>query len=341
MAALALLAGTAVQLQQQALWPQAAYAALCAAAVMLACLACGLRSRPAVPALLGVTAGLLLGLGGTGWRAAERLGQALPAPLEGQDLQVVGVVASLPQFHADGARFRFEVESASLGGQPVAVPPLVSLGWYAVQRGSSLQGLPQATLRAGQRWRFTVRLRQPHGNLNPHGFDYELWLFEQGIRATGYVRDNRGAAPERLDEQAGHRLDRWRQQVRDAIERRVADPHAAGVLAALAIGDQGAIVETAISVLSFRQAVLPLKAHSAGANPTFQVLGCQFWAWDNLTSRFWGATPSWSVSHGDASLRGSFVWPLAKKRASRLEPLHRHGACSELQNDFAEPRQRM
>ena len=25
-------------------------------------------------------------------------------------------------------------------------------------------------------------LRQPHGTLNPHGFDLELWLFEQGIR---------------------------------------------------------------------------------------------------------------------------------------------------------------
>ena len=241
LAALALLAGTAGQLQQQALWPQVAYAALCAAAAVLACLGWGLRSRPAVLSLLGVMAALLLGFGGTGWRAAERLGQALPAPLEGQDLQVVGVVAGLPQFHADGVRFRFEVETASRGGQPVAVPPLVSLGWYAGQRGGSLQGLPQAALCAGQRWRFTVRLRQPHGNLNPHGFDYELWLFEQGVRATGYVRDNRGAAAQRLDEQAGHRLDRWRQQVRDAIGRRVADPHAAGVLAALAIGDQGAI----------------------------------------------------------------------------------------------------
>ena len=34
-----------------------------------------------------------------------------------------------------------------------------------------------------------MRLRRPHGNLNPNGFDYELLLFEQGVRATGYVRD--------------------------------------------------------------------------------------------------------------------------------------------------------
>jgi competence protein ComEC len=46
-------------------------------------------------------------------------------------------------------------------------------------------------VRAGERWRFTVRLKRPHGNLNPHGFDYEAWLFERGIRATGYVRPKR------------------------------------------------------------------------------------------------------------------------------------------------------
>ena len=58
LAALALLAGTAGQLQQ-ALWPQVAYAALCAAAAVLACLGWGLRSRPAVLSLLGVMAALV------------------------------------------------------------------------------------------------------------------------------------------------------------------------------------------------------------------------------------------------------------------------------------------
>ena len=28
----------------------------------------------------------------------------------------------------------------------------------------------------------------PHGNVNPNGFDYEAWLLERGIGATGYVR---------------------------------------------------------------------------------------------------------------------------------------------------------
>ena len=33
----------------------------------------------------------------------------------------------------------------------------------------------------GERWAFTVRLRRPHGLVNPHGFDYEAWLLERGL----------------------------------------------------------------------------------------------------------------------------------------------------------------
>ena len=69
-------------------------------------------------------------------------------------------------------------------------------------------------LRAGQRWRFSVRLRQPHGNLNPNGFDYELMLFEQGVRATGYVRDGPATL---LDAQRRAPDRAARQRVRDAI----------------------------------------------------------------------------------------------------------------------------
>ena len=35
-----------------------------------------------------------------------------------------------------------------------------------------------------------VKLKRPHGNLNPGGFDYERWLFTQNVGATGYVRPN-------------------------------------------------------------------------------------------------------------------------------------------------------
>ena len=232
--ALAWLAGVAWQLNERALMPQSRYAL--AALLGVVCVALAWRWRRVfMLALIGMA---LSGFGASGWRAGERLTDALPASLEGRDLQITGVVASLPQRNSSGLRFRFEVEQALAGAEPVRVPGTVSLGWHKGFHEDAVLSQPQQELGAGQRWRFTVRLRQPHGNLNPHGYDYELTLFEQGIRATGYVRD---APAQLLDRAAGHVVERARQRVRDAIEASVDDRRAAGVLAALSVGDQSAI----------------------------------------------------------------------------------------------------
>ena len=232
---LAWVAGVALHLQQAALWPLAlsiAAAGLGAAALLIAW-----RWRRAF--IVGMVGAALLGWGASGWRASLVLADALPPALEGRDLTVTGVIASLPQRSASGLRFRFEVEGAQFGNEPVHVPALLAVGWYAGFHEDAALSQPRDELRAGQRWRFTLRLRQPHGNLNPHGFDYELALFEQGVRATGYVRD--APPPEMLQRAAGYPVERLRQRVRDAIEASVPDRRAAGVLAALAVGDQGAI----------------------------------------------------------------------------------------------------
>ena len=236
--ALAGMAGAALQMQQAALWSPAAYAALLALAVALFVLA-WLSARARSLALLLGLAGVLFAV--TGLRAGLRLADALPSTLEGQDIVVTGVVAELPRQLSDGVRFTFDVEAAFSGGQRAAVPARISLGWYRGWHEDTLIAAPFETLHAGQRWRLPVRLKQPHGTLNPHGFDFELWLFEQGIRATGYVRASEFTPAERLHDGAGHPVERVRQGVRDAIALRVADPRAAGVLAALAVGDQAAI----------------------------------------------------------------------------------------------------
>ena len=233
--ALAWLAGVALHLQQRELQALPIY--LWATGLGLA----GLTLAWFVPRMFvaAVMGAALLAFGMSGWRAAERLAESLPIALEGQDLTLIGVVASLPQVGDSGLRFRFEVEQATLRGEPVQVPARVSLGWYRGWHEDAALSLPQTQLAAGQRWRFTVRLRRPHGNLNPHGFDFELAMFEQSLRATGYVRD--APAPQLLARSAGHPIERLRQHVRDAIDAHVGDPRAAGVLAALSVGDQGAI----------------------------------------------------------------------------------------------------
>lgn len=231
---LAWLAGIGVHLTQRVLPPPSIHLA-----TMAIGLAAGVLARRFTRwRWLALASAAALGWSIAGWHASCRLADVLDPALEGRDLVMAGTVASLPQRGPTGLRFRFDVEEARLDGSPVTVPRRVALGWYGgFDEDPALAG-PQAELRAGQRWRFTVRLRQPHGNANPHGFDYELWLFEQRLRATGYVRD---APVLLLERAAGHPVERLRQSIRDAIERRVADRRTAGVIAALAVGDQGAI----------------------------------------------------------------------------------------------------
>ena len=238
------LGGVALQLQERSLLPWWAYAL--AGAAGIAATAFALRTRASIAGRVLAVGCAALGFGATGWHADARLAEALPPALEGIDLQVTGIVASLPQRGPSGLRFRFEVEHAEVarvlraGSNEVAVvPALLSIGWYRGWHEDASLVEPQRALRAGQRWRFTLRLRQPHGTLNPHGYDHELALFEQGVRATGYVRDV--PAPQLIGQGAGYPVERLRQRVRDAIDARVSDVRAAGVLAALAIGDQGAI----------------------------------------------------------------------------------------------------
>ena len=238
--ALAWAVGCAAQLQLPALWPAALVLVLFSKALVLGLIAWRLRRQRAAIVMAGL-ASLLLAFCITHQRAQWRLDGALPAALEGVDISVTGTVASLPRLALEGTRFSFEVDAATRGGTAVQVPRLLTLGWWRGADDDALLGGPPDTVRAGQRWRFTVRLKQPHGSLNPHGFDLELWLFEQGIGAQGSVRSKPGDEARLLQERAGQRIERWRQDVRDAIQARVPNAASAGVLAALAIGDQAAI----------------------------------------------------------------------------------------------------
>jgi len=238
--------GVALQLQQAALGVPLLPQALLAMAGLLLVAAFGLRRvvRPAAAgrAVAGsmLVAAVLAGFATTEWRAGQRLAKALPAALEGQDLVVIGVVASLPRQGTPASRFVFEPETAEWLGRPVTLPPRIQLAWYS-RDGSWSGGDAVAPPSAGERWQLTVRLRRPHGAMNPNGFDFELWLWEQDIAATGYVRTGGDARNRRLDAQAGASVQRWREAIRSRIQATVTDRGAAGVIAALAVGDQAAI----------------------------------------------------------------------------------------------------
>jgi competence protein ComEC len=173
------------------------------------------------------------------WRAEARLADALPDAWEGRDIQLIGVIDELPQPQERGTRFAFAVERVITPG--AAVPGRLSLGWYAVARGEPASDAPPV-LHGGERWDLTVRLKRPHGTVNPNGFDVEAWLLENQLRATGYVRESE--TNRRLAAFAGRPSD-YVVRLREAIRERiltVLDGRAyAGVIAALAIGDERSI----------------------------------------------------------------------------------------------------
>jgi competence protein ComEC len=172
------------------------------------------------------------------WSAAMghwSLARALPEPWEGRDIELSGVIAAMTQPAERGVRFVFDVEKVYTPG--AEVPPRISLTWY--QSGDAAQ-VPD--LHPGQRWRLSARLRRPHGNANPGGFDFEAWMLERGIRAVGYVRaDAPAALIVAWVNRPAYVLERTREAVRSRLLRALDGRPYAGVIVALAVGDQRAI----------------------------------------------------------------------------------------------------
>jgi competence protein ComEC len=229
----------AALLQREAALP-ALSAAWLALPLAVAVLAAWRPRAPAVRlprALLVALVAAACGYGWAAWQAEVRLADRIDPAWEGRDIVLIGVVATLPQPYERSVRFEFDVERVVTPG--AMVPERIVLAWWGRAAGAA-DGLP--AVHAGERWRLTVRLKQPHGTLNPHGFDYEAWLLERGVRATGYVRPRTGA--ERLSAlvwRPGTLIERARERLRDRIVGALPDDCCGGVLAALAVGDQRAI----------------------------------------------------------------------------------------------------
>lgn len=169
----------------------------------------------------------LLGIGWAALRGQWALDDRLPVELEGSDVDVVGRIVDLPQRRDDAWRFLLDVESARLAGkqagETVGLTGLVRVAWHG-------DALP--TITACERLQLRLRVKRPRGMVNPMGFDSERYALQRGINATAYVRGSSGqrvATPSCID--------RWRERIAAGIDARVADPHDAALLRALAVGD--------------------------------------------------------------------------------------------------------
>ena len=154
--------------------------------------------------------------------AYNRMENQLPESMEGKLITVEGQIIGIPQRDDRKVRFDFKVI------KPLdTLPDKVRLSWY----------FPKQSLRAGQSWRFTVKLKKPHGRFNINGFDYERWLMINNIGATGYVRDD--TKPEIISTQSGWTsISVMRQSIADKLDALPVSMQFVEVIKALTIGER-------------------------------------------------------------------------------------------------------
>ena len=194
-----------------------------AAASLWACWMCAGVAIALAPRVRVLGAALV----GLGWGAVHGL-DALERRIEPVCAQatLTGRIAGLPsEEHGRGTiarRFVFVPETASC----------------ELRGPLRLMWLDGPSLRSDERWSLGVRLKSPRASANVHGFDAEAWFVRDRLAATGYVVHGRRLEPSQ-GEGGVHSLGGIRQALRDDLAR-LPLVHG-GVLAALTLGDKGAI----------------------------------------------------------------------------------------------------
>ncbi len=163
----------------------------------------------------------------TVWRADIILAHSLPDHLEGQDIKMIGTVINLPKHKQYDRESVWKFDFAPLPFTAWPDPGHLRL---------SMSGDPPEPLRPGQQWQFTVRLKRVHGMINPGGFDYEAWSFQQRIQATGYVRPK--GERRLLSDPSPFNIDNLRYRLALKIREQLGDLPSTAIIIGLALGER-------------------------------------------------------------------------------------------------------
>ena len=171
----------------------------------------------------------LIALAWASFWAQQQLDTRLPTARSGEVVWVTGHVAGLAS--RESFRTRFELVRNTASGPPTRL----RLSWYddppAIGPGDCL--------------RLKVKLEAPHGSANPGTFDYEAWLWRQGIDATGYVKQAKAC-----DRPPAHAwLDRARATAARRIGEVLEDLPMRGIVEALTLGVRERISDDQWAVL--------------------------------------------------------------------------------------------
>lgn len=185
---------------------------------------------------------LVLGFSWAGLFAAWRLADALPLEWETKEVELVGVVATLPQAIENGTRFTFDVERVLTPN--AKVPRHLSLAQYVDGFSEAAHVANLLKFHAGERWHLRVKLKRPHATMNPHGFDLEAWALERNIRAVGSVRSS--GTNQRVTQfvwRPAYMVEAVREKIQHRMSKVLKDKAYSAVLQALVIGDESGIAQ--------------------------------------------------------------------------------------------------
>lgn len=182
--------------------------------------------------------------------ALWRMSDELPHAWEQKAIQIIGVVASVPEATERGTRFRFDVEKILT--KEAVVPRHISLNQYSAyqkygsksyQPTNAVEASAQLThFKAGERWQLFVRLKRPHGTANPHGFDFESWALSENIRAMGSIKNNtENKKLKTFVWRPSYVIEYLRENIKQRITHVLADKPYVGIIQALVMGDDSQI----------------------------------------------------------------------------------------------------
>jgi len=206
------------------------------------------KMRECLTLFLLVTLLVYTGLFIASFVGQKALDERLDDSFIGKNIIVNGVIANIPVSSGNAQRFEFKVDDYRLPDNmnetarrvKVKFPKKIRLSWY---HGNEVN--------ADETWQFEVRLKPPHGFMNPGGFDYEAWLFQHGIDATGYVR--KSGSNQRLQYASKWSVNRMRQSLGLRIDQLAQKTPVLSTLAlvkALAIGDKSSLSKQQWQVLT-------------------------------------------------------------------------------------------
>lgn len=216
--------------------------------------------------------------------ATQRLADQLPQVDENRVSKVVFKVVELPRLRPDSRQFVAHV----LESRPEGVPQRVLINWAAPGWAGPYAETKQhdfPELYPGQIWQANLTIKTPHASLNPHQFDYESYLFAQGIRAVASVR----GSPRLLEvEPAAKRsasllAESLRYSLRKKMLPFLEGMRYGGVITALSLGDQASIHAKDWEI--FNRSGLTHLVSISGAHVTLiaaLVAGLANWLWRRL-----------------------------------------------------------